>query len=108
MSILMRRTWAAVRWLVIGVLVSVVLGCANRSTVPTPKTNELGLVARASVREVPLLPTSNSVILAPGESVNRISTLDDAQYLCSNGATLVCDRLNHKLYCFCPIDRLSR
>ncbi len=108
MSIPMRRTWAAVRWFVIGVLVSAVLGCANKSTLPTASTNGLGLVAPESVREVPVLPTSNGIILAPGQSVNRISTVDHARYLCSNGAPLVCDRLNHKLYCFCPIDRLPR
>ncbi len=102
-SILMRRTWAAVRWCVIGVLVSAVLGCANKSTLPTPNTNELGLVARESVREVPVLPTSNSVLLGPGESVTiRHTRLHQPHYLCSTGRPLECQRIGLRSHCFCP------
>ena len=89
-------------------LVTAVLGCAAEANLRLPD-NEPNMVARASIRQVPMLPTSNSVILGPGENVKiRTSISDQAQYLCSNGTPLLCDRLNRNLYCFCPGSRQPR
>ena len=101
MSNLMQRIRPTVLWLGIGVIVSVVLGCANEANLPIPNTNELALVELESVRDIPLLSISNSVILAPGESI-RIRDSDKTRYLCANGYPPVCDRFNRNLYCSCP------
>jgi hypothetical protein len=107
MSNLMKRIRPTVLWLGIGVIVSVVLGCANEANLPTPNTNELALVELESVRDIPLLPTSNIVILAPGESI-RIRDSEKTRYLCGNGNPPVCDRLNRNLYCSCSGSRRDR
>jgi len=89
-------------------LITTVLGCASERSLPTPPSaSEASLVARESVREVPIVPTSNTVSLAPG-AIITIKTSDRTLYLCSNGALMVCDRHNMKLYCECPGSRRRR
>ena len=87
-------------------LVATVLGCASDPTL-LPPNSEVSFVERVSVRQVRVLPISNSIILGPGESVT-IKTSDEGRYLCSNRVLLLCDRLNRNLYCFCPGSRQRR
>jgi len=90
-------------------LVTTVLGCASEPTLPPPSAIEASLMARESVRQIPIVPTSNSIILGPGESITiRTSLSDQVRYLCSNRVLLLCDRLNRNLYCFCPGSRQRR
>ena len=89
-------------------LVATVLGCASDPTL-LPPNSEANLVARESVQQVPIVPTSNSIILDPGESFTiRTSLSDQVRYLCSNGVPPICDRLHRNLYCFCPGSRQPR
>ncbi len=79
------------------------LGCTAEPTLSTQNTNELGLVERESVREVLVLPTSDSVLLGPGESVTiRHTRLHQPHYLCSTGRPLECQRIGLRSHCFCP------
>ncbi len=89
-------------------LVTTVLGCASNPTL-LPPNSEARLVAQESIRQVPILPTLNSVILGPGENVKiRSSISDPVRYLCSNGSPLLCDRRSRTLYCFCAGGRQPR
>ncbi len=83
------------------VLVTSLLGCASERTASLLAANEVGLTQRQSVSQISGSPSSNAMILQPGENI-RIRGSIHGRYLCSNGEPLVCDRIGLTAYCHCP------
>jgi len=82
-------------------LVTTVLGCATERTPSLLAANESGLTQRQSFPQISRSPSSNAMILEPGENI-RIRGSIKGRYLCSNGEPLVCDGVGGTAYCYCP------